>query len=120
MRHGLWSGKYAAVNHHEYFAEGVQSWFNTNRQNDHDHNHVDTREIKSYDPRLASLIKEVFGDGAFRIHASFDPAYGARRYQPSQSPRFEWLKRLSAAILSIRAQTQIRIDLAAGSARLGK
>ena len=67
MRQGLWSGKYASVNHHEYFAEGVQSWFNTNRQNDHDHNHVDTREeLKSYDPGLASLIKEVFGDGAFR------------------------------------------------------
>ena len=30
--------------------EGVQSWFNTNRENDHDHNHVDTREeLKQYD-----------------------------------------------------------------------
>ena len=62
-----WSGKYASVNHHEYFAEGVQSWFNTNRQNDHDHNHMWTHEeLKSYDPGLASLIEEVFGDGAFR------------------------------------------------------
>ncbi len=40
MQQGLWKGKYASVNHHEYFAEGVQSWFDNNRENDHDHNHV--------------------------------------------------------------------------------
>ena len=38
-------------NHAEYFAEGVQSWFDNNRPPDHDHNHVDTRvERKEYDP----------------------------------------------------------------------
>ena len=122
MRQGLWSGKYASVNHHEYFAEGVQSWFNTNRQNDHDHNHVDTREeLKSYDPGLASLIKEVFGDGAFRYTHPLTRITGhLEGYQPSQSPRFEWPKRLAPAILSIRAQTQSRIDLAAGLAQMGE
>jgi hypothetical protein len=44
MAAGLWKAKYASVNHHEYFAEGVQSWFGNNRVNDHDHNHVHTRE----------------------------------------------------------------------------
>ena len=39
------SGKYAGTNHHEYFAEGVQSWFDNNRENDHDHNHVNTRAL---------------------------------------------------------------------------
>ena len=44
----------AAVNHHEYFAEGVQSWFDNNRVNDHDHNHVNTRALLlEYDPGLA-------------------------------------------------------------------
>ncbi|MEM0926098.1 MAG: hypothetical protein AAGJ83_08685, partial [Planctomycetota bacterium] len=33
MRQGLWKGKYASVNRMEYFAEGVQSWFNDNREN---------------------------------------------------------------------------------------
>ncbi len=52
---GLWKGKYASVNHHEYFAEGVQSWFDDNREHDHDHNHVNTRaELMEYDPRLRS------------------------------------------------------------------
>ena len=31
MAGGLWEGKYASVNHAEYFAEGVQSWFDNNR-----------------------------------------------------------------------------------------
>jgi hypothetical protein len=42
MKAGLWRGKYAGTNHHEYWAEGVQSWFDDNRENDHDHNHVNT------------------------------------------------------------------------------
>ena len=63
MAAGLWQGKYASVNHHEYFAEGVQSWFNNNRENDHDHNHVNTRkELLDYDPGLARICREVFGD----------------------------------------------------------
>ena len=61
VERGLWHGKYASTNHHEYFAEGVQSWFSNNRQPDHDHNHVDTRaELRAYDPDLAKLCEEVF------------------------------------------------------------
>ncbi|MEM7391155.1 MAG: hypothetical protein AAF492_02315, partial [Verrucomicrobiota bacterium] len=44
MSEDLWKNKYASRNIFEYFAEGVQSWFNNNRPPDHDHNHVDTRE----------------------------------------------------------------------------
>ncbi len=63
MDAGLWAGKYPSVNHHEYFAEGVQSWFDNNREDDHDHNHVDTRaELKAYDPGLAAICEEVFGE----------------------------------------------------------
>ncbi|MDB5352250.1 MAG: hypBA2 [Planctomycetota bacterium] len=58
---GLWKGTYAATNVEEYWAEGVQSWFDTNRHDDHDHNHVDTREeLEAYDPGLFSLITETF------------------------------------------------------------
>lgn len=58
MEAGLWKGKYAATNHHEYFAEGVQSWFDNNRENDHDHNHVNTRgELREYDPGSRPCVK---------------------------------------------------------------
>ena len=67
MDKGLWKDKYAANNRMEYWAEGVQSWFDTNRPPDHDHNHVDTREeLKEYDPDLAALCAEVFGEDAWR------------------------------------------------------
>jgi hypothetical protein len=62
-----WAGTYAATNHFEYWAEGVQSWFNTNRENDDQHNAVNTREeLKAYDPALATLCASVFGDGDWR------------------------------------------------------
>lgn len=64
MKAQLWKGKYAGSNRAEYWAEGVQSWFGTNRENDHSHNHVNTRaELVAYDPALAKLVEEVFGNG---------------------------------------------------------
>ena len=62
MAKGLWAKKYAATNRHEYWAEAVQSWFGTNREPDHDHNHVNTREeLIEYDPAIAKLCAEIFG-----------------------------------------------------------
>ena len=51
---GLWKNTYAETDIMEYFAEGVQSWFNVNAEMDHPdgkHNWVNTREeLKEYDP----------------------------------------------------------------------
>lgn len=96
MRAGLWKGKYASVNHHEYFAEGVQSWFDDNRENDHDHNHVNTRsELQAYDPGLAAICGEVFGATVVKYSK---PATRLRDhlagYDPARAPRFEWPERL--------------------------
>ena len=58
---GLWKGTYAGSNRSEYWAEAVQSYFDTNRQNNYNHNHVNTREeLKAYDPDLAQLVAETF------------------------------------------------------------
>ena len=63
----IWDGTYASTNVNEYWAEGVQSWFNTNRENDRDHGVIDTRkELKKADPQLAQLIKEILGDSEWR------------------------------------------------------
>lgn len=96
MANGLWKGKYAAVNHHEYFAEGVQSWFDNNREDDHDHNHVNTRqELIEYDPGLAALCKEVFGETVLRYTKPNTRLSGHMQgYDPSMAPKFEWPARL--------------------------
>ena len=61
---GLWRNTYAATSPGEYWAESVQDWFDNNRQNDALHNHVATRaQLKEYDPKVAALCAEVFGDG---------------------------------------------------------
>ena len=60
---GLWESTYAGENPDEYWAEGVQSWFGLNDPPGPIHNEVNTRvELEAYDPVLASLIREVFGD----------------------------------------------------------
>jgi len=58
---GLWKFTYVGSNPGEYWAEGVQSWFDCNRQNNYNHNHINTREeLKAYDPDLAKFIAEAF------------------------------------------------------------
>ena len=59
MEKGLWRGYYAASNRDEYWAEAAGIWF-------HAHNAytVTTRAaLKKYDPSLAKLLTEIFGDG---------------------------------------------------------
>ena len=59
---------YAAKNRGEYFAEGVQSWFDTNRTHDHDHNHIHTREqLVAYDSGLAKILSDIFDDSDWRF-----------------------------------------------------
>jgi hypothetical protein len=80
---------YASKNRGEYFAEGVQCWFNTNRTMDHDHNHIHTRDqLKAYDPDLAKFCEEVLGDGEWRFvspreRAGKDHLAG---YDPAKAP----------------------------------
>jgi arylsulfatase A-like enzyme len=110
MAAGLWAGKYASVNHAEYFAEGVQSWFDNNRQPDHDHNHVDTRkELKQYDPRLAAICEEVFGDTELVYTKPTTRLSGhLTGYDPTTSPKFVWPKRLSEARKAIYEKAKAR------------
>ena len=92
MSRGLWFGKYASTNKNEYFAEGVQSWFNNNRKPDHDHNHVDTRqELIEYDPGLAKLCREVFGETELVYTKPLTRLTGhLAGYAPSEAPTFKW------------------------------
>ncbi|MCX7872733.1 MAG: hypothetical protein N2487_05560 [Verrucomicrobiae bacterium] len=91
---GLWKNTYAATNPNEYWAEGVQSWFDCNRQNDSIHNHVNTREeLKQYDPELAKLLEEVFGDKNWRYekpqNRKEQPIH-LKGYNPPEDKVFRW------------------------------
>ena len=80
---------YAHKNRSEYWAEGVQCWYDTNRTMDHDHNHIHTREqLKTYDPHLAKLCAEVLGDSPWRFVSPRERAGKAhlKEFDPAKSP----------------------------------
>lgn len=97
---GHWKGAYAGTNPAEYWAEGVQCWFDNNRENDREHNHVNTRaELKEYDPALAELVRAMFGDTpwVYSRPATRRDLPHLSTWNPEQSPRFVWPERLLAA-----------------------
>jgi len=86
VKKGLWrcpyKEMYAVVNYREYWAEGVQSFFDCNNQNNFKHNHVNTREeLTAYDPDLARLIEETF-----RLTAQTDWRYEPPVKRPQVTP----------------------------------
>lgn len=65
---GKYKKTYAATDLYEYWAEGVQNWFNVNAEvanADGKHNWVNTREdMKRYDPDLYEIIAQYFPEFA--------------------------------------------------------
>lgn len=68
---GKWENTYAATNYWEYWAEGVQSWFNVNGEvpvPDGKHNFVNTREeLKNYDRVLYEIVATYFPEVEFEL-----------------------------------------------------
>lgn len=97
MTKELWKGKYAASNFSEYWAECVQSYFGDNRENDHDHNHVNTRpELEEYDPDVFALVEETFKSSEWQYVSPLlrkEPAHLAG-FDREKAPKFEWPERL--------------------------
>ena len=116
MKAGLWKGKYASVNHHEYFAVGAASWFGHDRFNDFDHNHVHLRaQLIDYDPGLAALCREVFGDAAPSYTKPATRLTGhLAGYDPATAPTFVWPERLKQAQEEIHAKAVARDKAANG------
>ncbi|MHC4955297.1 MAG: hypothetical protein ACYTGZ_15695 [Planctomycetota bacterium] len=67
---GLWKKTYAISNFIEYWAEGVQCYFDANLQSKEPngiHNRINTRaELKEYDPALYKLIDKEFRKAQWR------------------------------------------------------
>ena len=64
IKEGKWENTYAATNIAEYWAEGVQNWFNVNAEvpfPDGKHNQINTRkELRAYDKGLYDILSEFF------------------------------------------------------------
>lgn len=83
LAEGKWENTYAATNIWEYWAEGVQTWFNVNGEvetPDGKHNQVNLREeLKVYDPGLYSILSDYFPetDECISCHSSLENLYTA-------------------------------------------
>jgi hypothetical protein len=80
---------YAAKNRAEYWAEGFQCWYDTNRTMDHDHNHIHTREqLIAYDLPMAQLCRDVLGESDWRFVSPRKRAGEGhlKGFDPVQSP----------------------------------
>ena len=88
MARGLWQNTYASTNFSEYWAQGVGTWFHANP----DFQSVTTRAaLKTYDPGLASLLAEMFGDDPWRYTLPAQRTHSShlRRFNPENAPRLE-------------------------------
>jgi alpha-glucosidase len=67
---GLWHDTYSMQDAEEYWAEGVESYFDANlfvHPPNGIHNEINTRaKLKQYDPQLYDLIDEIFHGGSWR------------------------------------------------------
>ncbi len=91
---------YAAKNRAEYWAEGVQCWYDTNRTMDHDHNHIHTREqLIEYDPPMAQLCRDVLRDSDWRFISPRERAGKdhLKDFDPAKSPKVVDLPHIETA-----------------------
>lgn len=70
---GMWKGEYAMTTVQEYWAEGTQTWFNSNRRAIVDgHVILNDADLLAYDPALYNVLSEVYGSNH---HLSGDVYY---------------------------------------------
>ncbi|MFK7766830.1 MAG: peptidylprolyl isomerase [Mariniblastus sp.] len=94
---GRWKDTYAITNRQEYWAEATQSWFDDNRANDALHNDINTRaKLKKYDPAVARLCEQVYGDRDWRYKKPMKREASERAHLANVDfdnlPKFDWRK----------------------------
>lgn len=83
---GLWKDEYASTTVQEYWAEGTQFWFNSNRLAVFDGRRIlNHGDLAAYDPRLAAVLAQAYGD---RHRLAADPFHGhPARVPPGPIPQ---------------------------------
>jgi alpha-glucosidase len=76
MKQGLWKDTYLTTNRAEYFAEGVQMYFDCARTANPPngvHNQIGNRVgLKKYDPRLFRVVDREFGSNPWRYPGKYN------------------------------------------------
>lgn len=63
LEEGLWLDEYGSTTVQEYWAEGTQFWFNSNRLAVFDGKQIlNHSDLEAYDPRLAAVLRKAYGE----------------------------------------------------------
>ena len=95
MKKGLWQGTYASSDKREYWAESTQAWFHHNTPGSFKNldpiRHTTRQALKLYDPELATLLAEVYGDRQWRYTPVETRTHlpHLQGFNPQDSPIFE-------------------------------
>ncbi len=86
LREGRWKDEYASTNMQEYWAEGSQFWFNSNKLAAFDGRRIlSDRDLKAYDPALYAALGRAYGK---RHRLSADAFYNhPARVPPGPPPK---------------------------------
>lgn len=85
MEAGLWRGDYAAVTVQEYWAEGTQFWFNSNKlSKGEDREVLSADDLRAYDPALYAVLGEVYSHRQ-RLDADVYYRHPARSRVPARA-----------------------------------
>ena len=104
MEKGLWQGTYASSDRGEYWAEGTQAWFYPKGGGSF-YNYGNTRQaLKEYDPGLAALLAEVYGDSGWRYTSPAARIHlpHLQGFNPQDSPTFQGWPELEAVYQQLR------------------
>ena len=104
MAKGLWQDTYASSDRREYWAEGTQGWFHPQGGGSFN-NYGNTRgALKAYDPGLAALLAEVYGDTEWRYTppAARTHLPHLQGFDPQDSPTFQGWPELAEVYQQLR------------------
>ncbi len=91
MAKGLWQDTYASSDRREYWAEGTQGWFHPQGGGSFSNFGTTRSALKAYDPPLAALLAEIYGDTQWRytppaVRPNLPHLQG---FNPQDSPTFQ-------------------------------
>ena len=98
MKKGLWQGTYAASDRREYWAEASHAWFHPNGAGSFDRFGNTRQALKQYDPSLATLLAEVYGDKGWQYTPVETRTHQPhlQGFNPQNSPIFDGWPELAA------------------------
>ena len=80
---GLWKGEYGETNVHEYWAEGTQFWFESNKLVVIGNRRIlSAKDMTRYDPALAAVLRRAYGDR----HRLRDDAFWRHKARSPKGP----------------------------------